>query len=172
MAERLRASQLYTGTLYSLQRVYNLLNKDNLDGVSKSDLSNYSNLATYDLPFVQFLQQNMNLIDKNSDKIISQDELNQMFQSIQQNGYTYSQLVALSTSTVSGIDSSLLSTVLANFNKIDANGDGKVSQAEINAYNLKTEITERKDEFDQFKSESFSIFYSGSESSDDSEVSI
>ena len=65
----------------------------------------------------------------------------------------------------SGLSGDALQQVLAHFSDIDANGDGKVTTAEINAYNL-TSAKEKKDaEFRNRAASDMSIYYGGETSS-------
>ena len=55
--------------------------------------------------------------------------------------------------------SSLLDTVLSNFNEIDTNHDGRVTQGEINAFRINKEIKQVKEEYPRIDPTKMSIFY-------------
>ena len=57
-------------------------------------------------------------------------------------GLTREQITTLGAS--SGLSTSLQETVLAHFDDIDANHDGKVTNAEINAYGVNSDIQKQK----------------------------
>lgn len=159
---------MFSNAQYGLQRVYSLLNEKNLDGVNSTEAADYSNLSYTDIPFAQFIQQNKSNIDTNSDDNVSQEEISNLLSAIQSEGLTYSQIVSLSST--GAIDQSLVETVLSNFNKIDANHDGKVSQSEINSYNLDKEIDEKKSKYTEFKANNISIMYGDSSTEETSSV--
>jgi len=160
---------VFLSNQYGVQRAYGLLNQENADGVSLDELSDLSNLTTLDIPFAQFIKDNIGSIDSNGDNNITQDELNNMMSTMQNQGYTYNQLLSMSIGT-SSTNQSLLETVLADFDKIDSNKDGKVSQAEIDIYNLDKEIEDKKTELSEVKASTFSVFYSDSTSDTDTET--
>ena len=172
MTEKIQSEQLFLNTKFSLQRIYSLLNRGNPDGISTKDLSSYSDLSLTDIPFVQFLQENMNTIDADSDKNISEKELNNLLSTIKDNGFTQEQLLSMAAGSNFGVglDKSLLDTVLANFSEIDMNKDGKVSQAEIDYYSFNKEVEDKKTELNEFKASDISVFYGDSsiEKTDDS----
>ena len=58
--------------------------------------------------------------------------------------------------------SSLLDTVLSNFNEIDLNHDGRVTQAEINAYRINQDIKKVKDKYPKIDPTRMSVFYESS----------
>ena len=57
-------------------------------------------------------------------------------------GLTREQIISLGAS--SGMTNSLQQTVLAHFDDIDANHDGKVTNAEINAYGVNSQLEKQK----------------------------
>jgi len=128
---------------FGLQRVFSLLNRTDLNGLSIEDISSYSNLTLNDIPFAQYLQQNMSNIDTNSNENISQSEMNVMFSKMRTEGLTYEQLYTMLNSSCMGANQELLVNALRNFQTVDLNNDGKISQAEINLYRIKSEINAR-----------------------------
>ena len=65
----------------------------------------------------------------------------------------------------------MLTNVLTYFNQIDTNKDGRVTNAEIQAFNLKADEERLKTEYGSFRSSSMSVFY-GEEGSDDEPSSL
>lgn len=165
MAEKISAEYLFSNARYGLQRVYSLLNKTDLDGVSQSDIDEYYNNLSYtDIPFAQYLSQNINQFDSDSDGNISQEELSTSLADMAQNGMTYEQLLALQGNSTYGLDeaNSSIAKLLEHFREIDKNGDGRITSTEINAYNINEEIAEKEDKYKTFKASDISIFYADS----------
>ena len=67
--------------------------------------------------------------------------------------------------------SDMLTNVLTYFNQIDTNKDGRVTNAEIQSFNLKADEERLKTEYDTFRSSSMSVFY-GTEDSDSEPSSL
>ena len=72
-------------------------------------------------------------------------------------GLTYNQLAQLCTQY--GSTSSLYQTVLDNFNEIDANGDGRVTNAEIRGYGVEKEAEQVKEKYPKYDLKGMSIFH-------------
>ena len=72
-------------------------------------------------------------------------------------GLTREQIMSLGAS--SGMSTSLQETVLAHFDDIDANKDGKVTNQEINAYGVNSEIEKQKIEDRNRIVNNMSLFY-------------
>ena len=77
-------------------------------------------------------------------------------------GLTYSQLAQLCSQ---GGTNSLLETVLNNFTEIDANGDGRVTSAEISGYGVEKESEEVRKKYPNYDLKGMSIFHDTSNSS-------
>ena len=71
---------------------------------------------------------------------------------------TYNELTQLCSNGGSTM-SSLLDTVLSNFNEIDENHDGRVTQSEINAYRVNQDIKDMKKEYPRINPNNMSMFY-------------
>lgn len=162
MNDRYNANSLVLNTKFDLQRVYNSLIQAKTTGLSSEDFTdNINKVSVYDLAFADLLKQDFKTLDKDGSQAISSEELNNYFNSIENKGLTLPQLQALSSQAglSAGDSKKLLDEVIQNFNKIDANNDGKVSQEEITAYKLNKEITDKKDELYEFKASDISVFY-------------
>ena len=159
--DKYNSNQLLLNTKFSLQKVYDALNKIDLNGVSLEDFVNQNQIAISDLPFSDLLKLNFSNVDTDKNQVISSEEITALLSSIDKQGLTYTQLQALSGQVgLSATDSKkLLDEVVENFNKVDTNHDGKVSEAEINAYKYNKEVEDKKKEFCEFKASNISVFY-------------
>ncbi|MDD3150814.1 MAG: EF-hand domain-containing protein [Candidatus Gastranaerophilales bacterium] len=166
MTTRVSSQYLFTNSQIGLQRIYQLLDKEDLNGLSATDLTNYEDVSVGDLSFVQLLQKNFSGIDTDDDGTLSSEEYEKMINTISEKGMTYQQLQALAQSGSSS--DTLLQTVLEHFGEVDTNGDGMVSQTEIDAYSIEAEIAEKKEEYNKISSSNYSIMY-GEDSDDDSD---
>ena len=88
------------------------------------------------------MSTNFNSVDSNKDGIISADEIQKLMNNIATQGLTREQIISLGAS--SGLTGSLQETVLAHFDDIDANHDGKVTSQEISAYGVNSKVEKQK----------------------------
>jgi len=168
-SDKYSSSQLFLNSKLSLQRVYTALNNTDLNGISLEDFANQNQLALSDLPFSNLLQANFKNLDTDKNEVLSSEEITTMLNSIDKQGLTYEQLQALigQTGTSASGSKKLLDEVVENFNKVDTNHDGRVSEAEINAYKFNKEVTDKKDELYAFKASDISVFYEADSSIDE-----
>lgn len=159
--DKYNSTRLITNAKFGLQRAYNALNSADLNGVSLEDFVNQNQISTSDLPFSDLLKLNFKNIDTDKNQVLSSEEITTLLNSIDKQGLTYDQLQALSGQAGSSIDDSkkLLDEVIQNFNKIDTDHDGHVSEAEINAYKFNKEVEDKKKDLYEFKASSISVFY-------------
>ena len=122
---------------------------------TNKDLANSLNQT-----FATYLQSNFSTFDKNNDGTISPDEMTQASSTINTTGLTQQQLTQLGTAC--GLSQEALSEVLAHFADIDKNHDGKVTSAEISAYNVENSKMKLEDEYRLKAATNMSVFY-GSE---------
>ena len=101
---------------------------------------------------------NFNNIDLDGDGKISTDDLSNYATKLKTQGMTYNELSQLCANGT-GSMSSLLDTVLSNFNEIDTNHDGRITQGEINAYRINEEIQDVKDKYPKIDPTQMSMFY-------------
>ena len=166
---------LFANALTGLQNTYSILakNSSNSGGITIEDLTNPSNTVLsqlgYNTTFAQFLSSNFSAIDQDGDGTISSDDMNNLTSKLSQNGLTYQELCQLCSSGMAG--SEMLNNVLTYFNQIDTNKDGRVTNAEIQAFSLKADEEKLKTEYQSFKPSSMSVFY-GSEESDSEPSSL
>ena len=155
----LMGSSLFTSAISGLNSNYLLL----LNGSDSLTLDNIlhpkdDNVKyTVNQSFRSYMMTNFNSIDMNGDGKITNDDVDKYVTKLKTQGMTYQELTQLCGSTT-GSMSSLLDTVLSNFNEIDANHDGRVTQGEINAYRINDEIKEMKEEFPKIDPTKMSMF--------------
>ena len=162
MGKRLDGSSLFSGINAGLTNSFALLSSQYEDGLTLENLTNsltntnITNTA-YGTTFASYLTNNFNSVDVNSDGTISADEIQRLMSNMATQGLTREQIMSLGAS--SGMSTSLQETVLAHFDDIDANKDGKVTNQEINAYGVNSEIEKQKIEDRNRIVNNMSLFY-------------
>lgn len=153
---------LFTSAITGLNTSY-LLMLNGADSLSLEDILNYtktngtSYTSAYNQNFRSYLMSNFNLIDTDNDGKISSEDLSAYSSRLQTQGMTYQELAQLCTSN-SGTMSTLLDTVLSNFNAVDSNHDGRVTQGEIDAYRINEQIKDVKEEYPRIDPTKMSMF--------------
>ncbi len=167
MSQRLSGNALYAQAITGLRSSYYYLmqgvaNKglSLQDIISPSDEAKKSAYMNYS--FSSYLANNFTKIDMDGDGMIGEEDLTNYTSQMCTTGLTYSQLAQLCSQ---GGTSSLLETVLNNFNEIDRNKDGRVTNAEISAYGIEQEADEVKNKYPKFDLNGMSIYYETSASS-------
>ncbi len=147
MSKRLDGSSLFSGINSGLTNSFSLLSSQYSDGLTLENINkaltntNVTN-TTYGSTFASYLSSNFNTVDKNSDGKISADEIQTLMNNMATQGLTREQIMSLGAS--SGMSTSLQETVLNHFDDIDANHDGKVTNQEISAYGVNSDIQKQK----------------------------
>ena len=147
MSKRLDGSSLFSGINSGLTNSFSLLSSQYSDGLTLENINkaltntNVTN-TTYGSTFASYLSSNFNIVDKNSDGKISADEIQTLMNNMATQGLTREQIMSLGAS--SGMSTSLQETVLNHFDDIDANHDGKVTNQEISAYGVNSDIQKQK----------------------------
>ena len=147
MGKRLDGSSLFTGINSGLTNSFSLLSSQYSDGLTLENLNkaltntNVTN-TPYGATFASYLTTNFNSVDTNRDGVISADEVQKLMNNIATQGLTREQIMTLGGA--SGMTNSLQETVLAHFDDIDANHDGKVTSQEISAYVVNSQIEKQK----------------------------
>lgn len=153
-------SSLFTGAISGLNSNYLLLLNGaqglTLDKILHPD--NDSIKYTVNQNFRSYLMTNFNTIDTDGDGKISTKDVDKYVMKLKTQGMTYQELTQLCGNST-GSMSSLLDTVLSNFNEIDTNHDGRITQGEINAYRINDDIKEMKKEYPKIDPEKMSMFY-------------
>lgn len=170
----LNGQGMLSSALYGLTNTYSILSKNNKNGgLSIEDLTNPSSTVLQQLggntSFTQFLSSNFASIAGKDGKIDA-DDMTNLTNKLSQNGLSYEEICQLCSSGAMG-NSSLTNTVLTYFNQIDKNKDGRVTNAEIQGFGMKSEEEKMKTEYQSFKSSSMSVFY-GDEDSDSEPSSL
>lgn len=147
MSKRLDGSSLFSGINSGLTNSFSLLSSQYSDGLTLENINkaltntNVTN-TTYGSTFASYLSSNFNGIDKNGDGTISADEIQTLMNNMATQGLTREQIMSLGAS--SSMSTSLQETVLSHFDDIDANHDGKVTNQEISAYGVNSDIQKQK----------------------------
>lgn len=147
MSKRLDGTSMFTGINSGLTNAFTQLSGQYSDGVTLENLNkaltntNYINNG-YNTTFASYMSNNFNSIDSDHDGVISAEEIQNLMGQMAAQGLTREQIIALAGS--SGMSSSLTETVLAHFDDIDKNHDGKVSNQEIQAYGVESDLEKQK----------------------------
>lgn len=159
---------ILSGIASGLTSTYSYLASQYPNGLTLENLTEArgktTNLNTINQTFASYLQNNFTNIDKNGDGIITEDEMNNLSNLISTQGLTKAELTQLYASGASGLSESTMTKILENFDEMDTNHDGKITSAEISAYDINCARMEVEDEFNNRRATNMSVFY-GSESS-------
>jgi Ca2+-binding EF-hand superfamily protein len=163
---------ILSGITSGLTSTYSYLASQYPDGLTLENLTEArtktSNLNVLNSSFASYLQTNFSSIDKNNDGIISSDEMTTLSNTISSQGLTKSELTQLYASGSSGLSDSTMTKILEHFDEMDTNHDGRITSAEIAAYDVNCARMEVEDEFNNRKATDMSVFYGDSSSSDSS----
>lgn len=163
-------SSIFAGAVNGIKQSYYLLGSGqslSLQNIVNPDKE--QRLYSYlNQNFSSYLANNFAKFDTDSNGVISEEELTNYTNKIQTTGLTYNEMVQLCSQNGSN---SLLETVLNNFSEIDANGDGRVTNAEITGYNIEKQKEEMEEEHPRYDMSSISIFYTPTPTSDTKKTS-
>lgn len=147
MSKRLDGSSLFSGINAGLTNSFAQLSSQYGDGLTIENLNtaltnnSFVNNA-YGATFASYMTNNFNNIDKDRDGKITAEEIQTLMNNMATQGLTREQIMSLGAS--SGLSTSLQETVLSHFDDIDANHDGKVTNQEIQAYGVNSQIENQK----------------------------
>lgn len=146
MGKRLDGTSMFTGINSGMANTFAQLSGQYSDGLTLENLnSSLSNTAITNNPsattFASYMTNNFNSIDTNHDGVISATEIQDLMGMMASQGLTREQITALAGS--SGL-TSLQETVLAHFDDIDKNHDGKVTNQEIQQYGVESDLEKQK----------------------------
>ena len=82
-------------------------------------------------------------------------------------GLTKAELTQLYASGGSGLSESTITKILEHFDEMDTNHDGRITSAEISAYDVNCARMEVEDEFNNRRAADMSVFYGDSSTSTD-----
>ncbi len=157
----LSGSSLLAGITSGLTSTFSVLANASSKGVTQESIAkarrDSSLNNTLNPTFASYIQTNFSSLDKDGNGIISSAEISNLTSILTSQGMTAAQLTQLGAA--SGLSTEALQEVLAHFADIDANGDGKVTTSEINAYNLTSAMEKKKTEFANRAAANQSIFY-------------
>jgi len=134
---------------------------------ARNDTTNY---LTLNQPFAAYMQNNFKALDKDGDGKISAEEMNKFSQTLSTAGVTKNELTQLASS--GAYSASTISKILENFDEIDKNHDGRVTNAEIAAYTCDCSKQAKMDEYNYKKATDLSVFYGSDSDENVSEYSI
>lgn len=148
MSKRLDGTSLFTSASAGLSNVFAQLSGQygeevTLENLNKA-LTNSNTLTNnmYNSTFASYMTNNFSSFDQNGDGKISADEIQNIMSQMATQGLTREQIIALGAS--SGMTTSLQETVLSHFDDIDKNKDGKVTNQEIQAYGVESDIQKQR----------------------------
>ncbi len=162
-------NNILAGIYAGLNNTYAQLAAQNPDGLTLEELNearanSYKNGTYLNQSFASYLQTNFGNIDKNGDGTITSDEINNLTNMMSKQGLTRDELTQLYASGASGLSEDTMNKILEHFDEMDTNHDGRVTSAEISAYDINASRMEKEDEFNNRRATDMSVFY-GSESS-------
>lgn len=165
-------SSILAGVYSGLANTYSYLaaqypNKVTLENINKAR-TDASTANVINQGFASYLQTNFQNIDKDKDGIISTEEMNNMTNTISSQGLTKEELTQLYATGSSGLSASTIENILEHFDDMDTNHDGRITSAEISAYNVNSSRMQKEDEFNARKAGNMSVFYGNEDSSADS----
>ena len=150
----------------NITNTYSYLSALNPKGVTYDSITqarnDQTNYLTLNQPFATYLQNNFNNFDKDGDGIISAKEMSQAMSNLSKAGISKAELSQLAASGACSAES--LSKIMDNFDEIDSNNDGKITNEEISAYSFSCNRQAKIDEENYKKATGTSVFY-GEESS-------
>ena len=160
----LNGQALLSSAMAGLSNTYTtLMGSDSASGkgLTLDDLNNVStttmNALGNNMSFLQYMSSNFKTLDKDGDGEITSRDMSSLMDTMQSKGLTYNEIQYLCTT--GNADSSLLSTVLTYFNKIDKNGDGRVTSEEITKFSLDCQQYEVEAKYKSYKASETSLYY-------------
>lgn len=165
-------NNLFSGIYAGLTNTYSQLAAQNPNGLTLENLvsskNNTKTNSTLNQSFATYLQNNFTTIDKNGDGILTEDEMTNLTNNMSRQGLTKDELIQLYASGTSGLSQDTMNKILEHFDEMDTNHDGKITSAEISAYDLNASRMEKEDEFNNRRATDMSVFYGSESSSSDS----
>ena len=146
MGKRLDGTSMFSGINAGFTNSFAQLSSQYSDGLTLENLTNALTNTEFtknigNTSFASYMTNNFNSIDTDKDGVISASEIQDLMGRMATQGLTREQIMALAGS--SGI-TSLQETVLSHFDDIDKNHDGKVTNQEIQAYGVESDLEKQK----------------------------
>lgn len=161
-----------SGIFNGITNTYSVLAQQYKDGVSLENIveaqGKTSNANVLNNSFASYLQNNFAKIDTNNDGILTSDEISKLTNNMSTQGLTKEEFTQLALSGTSGLSTATINNILEHFEDMDTNGDGKITSAEIAAFDVNSSKQEKLDEFAHKAATNMSTFYSDGSSSDTS----
>ena len=159
MYDTSKTTAIFQAAQSGIQNSLNYLYQNETTSINQSTLTNaiYQNTSGINSQFFQMISNQFNQLDTDNDGNLTAQEASSMLTGISTAGLSRDQITSLRSQ--GAIDDELASTIIANFSKIDTNGDGKVTEAEINAFMLNKDIQTKKDEQKELMIKNMSCFY-------------
>ena len=162
MSKRLDGTSLFSGINSGLSNTFAQLSAQYSDGLTLENLTSSltnSNLinTTYGASFASYMTNNFANFDSDGDGKISAEEIQNLMSQMATQGLTREQIISLGGA--SGLGASLQETVLNHFDQIDKNKDGKVTNQEIQAYGVESDLEKQKTEHRNRIVNNMSMFY-------------
>lgn len=162
---------ILSGIYSGLSSTYSLLASQYPNGLTLENISEArtktSNTNVLNQSFASYLQTNFSSIDKNGDGIITSEEMNNLSNTLSTQGLTKEELTQLYASGSSGLSDSTMTKILEHFDEMDTNHDGRITSAEISAYDVNCARMEVEDDFNNRKATDMSVFYGDNSASTD-----
>ena len=162
---------ILSGIYSGLSSTYSLLASQYPNGLTLENISEArtktSNTNVLNQSFASYLQTNFSSIDKNGDGIITSEEMNNLSNTLSTQGLIKEELTQLYASGSSGLSDSTMTKILEHFDEMDTNHDGRITSAEISAYDVNCARMEVEDDFNNRKATDMSVFYGDSSASTD-----
>ena len=161
-------NSLLTGIYSGLTNTYSYLAQLNPNGVTLDSINaartDSKNAVNLNQSFASFLQSNFKNIDKDKDGIIGSTEISDFTNNLSNKGLTREEFTQLIASGASGLSTETINKILEHFDEMDTNHDGRITSAEISAFDCTASKQEKLDEYNHRRATDMSVFY-GSESS-------
>ena len=148
MSKRLDGTSMFTGIGSGFTNAFSQLNSQYKDGITLENLndaltnSEFLRNSVSGGTFASYMTNNFSNIDSDGNGTISASEIQNLMSQMATQGLTREQIIALAGS--SGLSTSLQETVLSHFDQIDKNKDGKVTNQEIQAYGVESDLEKQK----------------------------
>ncbi len=165
-------NSLLAGIYSGLTNTYSYLSAQSPNGVTIDNINKIrTDAKTANLvnqSFASYLQNNFSSIDKDKDGIISEKEMSTLTDRMTKQGLSKDELTQLYASGASGLSESTMENILAHFDEMDANHDGRITSEEIAGYDLTCARQKKEDEFNNRRATNMSVFYGNEDASADS----
>ena len=141
-------------------------------GLTLKDLSNLTPQTMMNIgsnySFLQYMQTHFKDLDKDGDGMITGADLENTMKTMQSKGLTYNEIQQLCTS--GNCDKTLMSTVLTYFNKIDSDGDGRITSSEITKFSFDSQKDSAEAKYKSYRASGASLYYNDGVEDDTSSV--